>query len=137
VELEKLKSPKEGERITVNRDYSLNVPDSPIIPFIEGDGVGKDIWPAACRVLEAGVRGATGKKENLLVRDLRRGKGLPEIRGVVTQRYPRGYSSIHCGHQGPSYYSGGRRNPEPQCYSKARTKPLCLRATSKVFLRGT
>ena len=36
-----------GEKITVNRDNSLNVPNQPIIPFIEGDGTGADIWAEA------------------------------------------------------------------------------------------
>ena len=35
--------PKDGAKITVNKDASLNVPDNPIIPFIEGDGIGVDI----------------------------------------------------------------------------------------------
>ena len=37
--------PAEGQKITVNADMSLNVPDQPIIPFIEGDGTGLDITP--------------------------------------------------------------------------------------------
>ena len=38
-----IKVPAEGEKISVNADLSLNVPDRPIIPFIEGDGIGIDI----------------------------------------------------------------------------------------------
>ena len=41
------------EKITQNADGSLNVPDEPIIPFIEGDGTGVDIWPAAALVMDA------------------------------------------------------------------------------------
>lgn len=52
-----------GEKITVDSGR-LNVPDQPIIPFIEGDGTGPDIWAAAHRVLEAAVEKAyNGKKE--------------------------------------------------------------------------
>ena len=40
-----IKVPTEGQKITVNKDMSLNVPDQPIIPFIEGDGTGADITP--------------------------------------------------------------------------------------------
>lgn len=40
-----IKVPSVGEKITVNSDYSLNVPDQPIIPYIEGDGTGFDITP--------------------------------------------------------------------------------------------
>ena len=49
--------PKEGDRITI-RDGKLQVPDNPIIPFIEGDGTGRDIWRAASRVLDAAVEKA-------------------------------------------------------------------------------
>jgi len=42
-----------AEKITMRSDGTLAVPDEPIIPFIEGDGIGVDIWPAAKRVLDA------------------------------------------------------------------------------------
>ena len=51
-----------GKKITVNSDYSLNVPDQPIIPFIEGDGIGKDITPVMRRVVDAAVSKAYGGK---------------------------------------------------------------------------
>ena len=47
--------PAEGQKITVNADMSLNVPDQPIIPFIEGDGVGRDITPVMIKVVDAAV----------------------------------------------------------------------------------
>src|SRR5699024_5776990 len=53
----------QGEKITVNNG-EMNVPDQPIVPFIEGDGTGPDIWRAAKRVLDASVEKAyDGKKE--------------------------------------------------------------------------
>ena len=42
---DKIQIPADGEKITVNSDHSLNVPNRPIIPFIEGDGIGIDITP--------------------------------------------------------------------------------------------
>ena len=39
--------PAAGQKITANADASLNVPDQPIIPFIEGDGVGRDVTPVS------------------------------------------------------------------------------------------
>ncbi len=42
-----------ADKITINEDHTLNVSDNPIIPFIEGDGTGVDIWPAAKLVLDA------------------------------------------------------------------------------------
>jgi isocitrate dehydrogenase len=52
--------PAQGEKITVNADASLNVPNRPIIPFIEGDGTGVDITPAMIKVLDAAVAKAYG-----------------------------------------------------------------------------
>ena len=53
----------QGEKITVNNG-EMNVPNNPIIPFIEGDGIGPDIWAAASRVIEAAVEKAyNGEKK--------------------------------------------------------------------------
>ncbi len=41
------------EKITMGADGKLNVPDNPTIPFIEGDGIGPDIWKASVRVFDA------------------------------------------------------------------------------------
>ena len=50
--------PAEGDKITVNDDYSLNVPENPIIPYIEGDGIGVDISPVMIDVVNAAVNKA-------------------------------------------------------------------------------
>ena len=50
--------PTEGDKITVNDDYSLNVPENPIIPYIEGDGIGVDISPVMIDVVNAAVNKA-------------------------------------------------------------------------------
>jgi len=47
--------PMQAEKITINDNGTLNVPNQPIIPFIEGDGIGPDIWAAASKVLDAAV----------------------------------------------------------------------------------
>lgn len=58
------KPPTEGEKITVDSKGNLQVPNNPIIPFIEGDGTGPDIWAAASRVLDAAVEKAyNGEKK--------------------------------------------------------------------------
>ena len=60
-----IRVPADGEKITVNGDNSLNVPDNPIVPYIEGDGIGIDITPVMLKVVDAAVRasptGAGGK----------------------------------------------------------------------------
>jgi len=52
--------PAAGQKITVNADFSLNVPDQPIIPYIEGDGIGQDITPVMLKVVDAAVAKAYG-----------------------------------------------------------------------------
>jgi isocitrate dehydrogenase len=54
----------EGEKVAI-RNGKLNVPDHPIVPFIEGDGTGRDIWRASVRVLEAAVEKAYGGKRKI------------------------------------------------------------------------
>ncbi len=56
--------PAGGERITI-RDGKLRVPDQPIVPFIEGDGTGPDIWRASVRVLDAAVAKAYGGRRKI------------------------------------------------------------------------
>ena len=58
---QKIKVPASGDKITVNADLSLNVPDNPIIPFIEGDGIGFDISPVMIKVVDAAVEGSAGE----------------------------------------------------------------------------
>ncbi len=57
--------PTFGEKITMGDDGTLKVPDQPIIAFIEGDGIGPDIWAAARRVLDAAVRSAYGERRTI------------------------------------------------------------------------
>jgi len=58
VQFEQYALPTEGERITIDANGKLNVPNNPIIPFIEGDGTGPDIWNASKRILDAAVEKA-------------------------------------------------------------------------------
>ena len=57
--------PAQGHKITVNADFSLNVPDDPIIPFIEGDGTGLDITPVMIKVVDAAVEKAYGGRRKI------------------------------------------------------------------------
>ncbi|MGH8440817.1 MAG: NADP-dependent isocitrate dehydrogenase [Pseudomonas sp.] len=62
---QKIKVPAVGDKITVNADHSLNVPDNPIIPFIEGDGIGVDVSPVMIKVVDAAVEKAYGGKRKI------------------------------------------------------------------------
>ncbi|MCZ4053556.1 NADP-dependent isocitrate dehydrogenase [Oxalobacter sp. OxGP1] len=57
--------PQSGEKITVNPDFSLNVSDHPIIPFIEGDGIGIDVTPVMRKVIDAAVEKAYAGKRKI------------------------------------------------------------------------
>ncbi len=57
--------PSSGDKITVNQDFSLNVPDQPIIPFIEGDGIGIDVTPAMIKTIDAAVQKAYGDAKKI------------------------------------------------------------------------
>jgi isocitrate dehydrogenase len=60
-----IKVPAEGQKISVNADFSLNVPATPVIPYIEGDGTGVDISPVMIKVVDAAVAKAYGGKRKI------------------------------------------------------------------------
>ncbi|MDR2853012.1 MAG: NADP-dependent isocitrate dehydrogenase [Burkholderiaceae bacterium] len=60
-----IKVPAQGQKITVNADKSINVPDQPIVPYIEGDGTGLDITPVMLKVVDAAVAKAYGGKRKI------------------------------------------------------------------------
>ncbi|MCR4510138.1 NADP-dependent isocitrate dehydrogenase [Pseudomonas sp. GLN_6] len=62
---QKIQVPATGDKITVNADTSLNVPNNPIIPFIEGDGIGVDISPVMIKVVDAAVQKAYGGERKI------------------------------------------------------------------------
>ena len=73
--------PTDGERIAVNADSSLNIPDNPIIPFIEGDGIGIDITPVMKRVVDAAVEKAYGGSRKIHWMEVYSGEKALEIYG--------------------------------------------------------
>src|SRR5688500_19113596 len=59
-----VKIPADGAKISI-QDGKLQVPENPIIPFVEGDGIGRDIWRASVRVFDAAVDKAYGGKRKI------------------------------------------------------------------------
>lgn len=78
--LEKLAPPTSGEKITMENG-KLRVPHQPIIPFIEGDGIGPDIWAAAKRVLDAAVEKAYGGQRKIAWYEVFAGEKANELFG--------------------------------------------------------
>ena len=75
--------PKGGQKISMN-DGKLNVPDNPIIPFIEGDGIGPDIWAAAVRVLDTAVEKAYGDTKKIHWMEVFAGEKSNDVYGQNT-----------------------------------------------------
>jgi isocitrate dehydrogenase len=76
-----IKIPAGGEKITVNADFSLNVPDQPIIPYIEGDGTGFDITPVMIKVVDAAVAKAYGGKRKIHWMEIYAGEKSTKVYG--------------------------------------------------------
>lgn len=75
-----LQSPTSGQKITMENG-SLNVPDNPIVPFIEGDGTGPDIWNSAVRVFDAAVEKAYGGNRKIAWHEVYAGEKANEVYG--------------------------------------------------------
>lgn len=73
--------PNDGEIITANSDLSLNVPDSPVIPFIEGDGIGADITPVMIQVVDEAVNLSYGGKRKINWMEIYAGEKATQIYG--------------------------------------------------------
>jgi len=71
---QKIVVPADGSKLTVNADLSLNVPNHPIIPFIEGDGTGPDIWKASQKVFDAAVQKSFGGKKKIIWKEILAGE---------------------------------------------------------------
>lgn len=76
-----IKVPAAGQKITVNADFSLNVPDEPILPYIEGDGTGVDISPVMIKVVDAAVAKAYGGKRKIHWMEIYAGEKSTQIYG--------------------------------------------------------
>ncbi|PJD94981.1 MAG: isocitrate dehydrogenase (NADP(+)) [Legionella sp.] len=79
---DKIKVPAQGEAITVSAEGSLCVPDNPIIPFIEGDGIGVDVTPPMIRVVDAAVKKAYGEKRKISWMEVYAGEKATQVYGA-------------------------------------------------------
>ena len=81
---DKIQVPADGEKISVNDDNSLNVPDNPIIPFIEGDGIGVDVTPVMKNVVDAAVEKAYSGKHKIVWMEIYAGEKANRLYGGDT-----------------------------------------------------
>lgn len=73
--------PEAGDKITTNADFSLNVPDKPIIPYIEGDGIGVDITPPMLKVINEAVKRAYGGEREIQWMEIYAGEKANRVYG--------------------------------------------------------
>ncbi|MGU7775807.1 NADP-dependent isocitrate dehydrogenase [Burkholderia sp. MR1-5-21] len=76
-----IKVPEGGDKITVNKDFTLNVSDQPIIPYIEGDGTGFDITPVMIKVVDAAVERAYKGKRKIHWMEIYAGEKATKVYG--------------------------------------------------------
>ncbi len=101
--------------ITMGPD-GLVVPNDPIIPFIEGDGIGPDIWAAAVRVFDAAVEKAYGGDRKIAWKEVLAGeKAFNETGEWLPKETVDSVRHLPGRHQGPADHAGRRWHPEPQC----------------------
>ena len=81
---QKIQVPATGDKITVNADMSLNVPNNPIIPYIEGDGIGVDISPVMIKVVDAAVAKAYGGARKISWMEVYAGEKATQVYDVDT-----------------------------------------------------
>ncbi len=76
-----IKIPAAGEKITTNADFSLNVPNNPIIPYIEGDGIGVDISPVMIKIVDAAVEKAYAGERKISWMEVYAGEKATQVYG--------------------------------------------------------
>ena len=97
-----IKVPKDGAKITMSSSKALNVPDNPIIPFIEGDGTGRDIWRASVRVFDAAVEKAYKGKRKIHWMEVYAGeKAFKEFKNWLPDETVQAFTEFLVGIKGP------------------------------------
>ena len=127
--------PTGGEPIQY-ADGKFTIPDHPIIPFIEGDGTGRDIWRASQRVFDAAVEKAYGGKRSVKWFEVYAGeKAFREFKTWLPDETVNAARDLRVSIKGPADDSGGGRYPLAECGAAADSRSVLLRAAGEV-LRG-
>jgi isocitrate dehydrogenase len=117
-----------GQIIEWDLDGRPVVPDKPIISFIEGDGIGPDIWAAARPVFDAAVRQAYGGKRRIIWHELLAGEKAQKLHGSDTRLPERTLEDL-------ALYGIGERFSLSKCGFEAKIGFVCMRAASVLFSR--
>ena len=130
-----LKAPTTGTAVT-RKGGRLVVPSDPIIPYIEGDGTGPDIWRASVRVFDAAVGKAFGGSRRIEWFEVPAGEKAKERLGewLPNDTLEAG-EGVQRRHQGAAHHAGRRRHPQPQRHAAPGARPVRLRAAGAVLHR--
>lgn len=127
----KIQVPAVGDKITVNADHSLNVPDQPIIPYIEGDGIGVDISPVMIKVVDAAVEKAYGGKRKISWMEVYAGEKATQVYDQDTwlpQETLDAVKDYVVSIKGPADHAGRRWYSLAERGSASATRPVCVPA---------
>ena len=130
------RSRPQGQKITVNADFSLNVPDQPIIPYIEGDGTGVDITPVMIKVVDAAVAKAYGGKRKIHWMEVYAGEKSTKVYGPdvwLPEETLQVAARIRGVDQGPADHAGRRRHPLAERRAAPGARPVRLPAPGPVL----
>jgi isocitrate dehydrogenase len=105
--------PPSGDPITMGSDGKLVVGNNPIIPFIEGDGTGRDIWRASVRVMDAAVEKAYGGEKKVASYEVYAGeKAFETFENWLPDETTQAFQKFHAARDGAEVRRQGRRQPE-------------------------
>ena len=125
--------PSSGTKITYENG-KLVIPDNPIIPFIEGDGTGRDIWKASVRVFDAAVEIAYNGKRRVAWYEVFAGeKAMDRFKTWLPDDTVAAFRELAHRHQGPTDHPGWRRHPFAERRVAPDPRPLCLRSSGEVY----
>ena len=116
-----------GQPITMGAGLKLQVPNNPIIPFIEGDGTGRDIWRASVRVFDAAVEKAYKGEKKIAWHEVLAGeKAFKQTKQLASGRDGRGLPQVPRRYQGPADDADRRRHPLAERRASPAPRPLRL-----------
>ena len=137
---DKLKTPSAGEKIVINDDKSLTVPNNPIIPFIEGDGIGPDIWRASQAVFDAAVEKTFGAEKKGRVVEVYAGEKSLDVYGEnewLPQDTLKAISDYKVAIKGPLTTPVGGGNPVDQRSPATASRPLRMHVRPVRYFEGS
>ena len=128
----------EGEKITFE-DGQLQVPDNPIVAFIEGDGIGVDITPASMLVWDAAVEKAYGGQRKIAWMEIYSGEKAAELYdgNYMPEETFEAMREYLVGIKGSADNANRRRLPQPERDPAPGARPVCLRAPGTLYSRHT